>query len=58
MSEELIERVQELVDRAKKLRMRSVAIPTSDLEDMLRLCDADKAKQSPEPVAKKHVETT
>ena len=42
MTETLIERVQELIDRANKLRMKSVAIPVSELEELLRRCEADR----------------
>lgn len=41
MKETLIERVQEFIDRANKLRMKSVAIPVSDLEQLLRLCNGE-----------------
>lgn len=43
MTETLIERVQELIDRANKLRMKSVAIPVSELEELLRRCEVDRA---------------
>ncbi|KIG05681.1 hypothetical protein BurMR1_0766 [Burkholderia sp. MR1] len=43
MTETLIERVQELIDRANKLRMKSVAIPVSELEELVRRCEVDRA---------------
>ncbi|MFM0136046.1 hypothetical protein [Caballeronia grimmiae] len=39
----MIERVQELIDRANKLHMKSVAIPVSELEELVRRCDIDRA---------------
>jgi len=43
MKETLIERVQQLIDRANKLRMKSVALPVRDLEELLRRCDGEPA---------------
>jgi hypothetical protein len=41
-----IERVQQLVDSAARLRMQSVAVPLKDLQSLLRICEAASEQSS------------
>ena len=58
MNDILLDRVQELVSRARKLRMKSVAIPIGDLEAILRLCDVEKDTHTTESATGRYVKTT